>query len=88
MSFIHMREFMGGGDVAIVDCARECRIMLMNDANFSCYRRGKKFFCRGDTRYPLPASLMAPATGFWNIVLEFAADAPEPRHSVQIVRNA
>jgi hypothetical protein len=78
---------MSGGDVAIVDCAPECRILLMNDANFSRYERGKRFFCREEVRWPLPASLMAPVAGFWNIVLEFGAEAPAVRHSIQIVRN-
>lgn len=88
MSFIHLRRFMGGGDIAIVNCGRDCRIMLMNDANFSRYQRGKKFFCRSDGREPLPTSLEAPDAGFWNIVLEFAAEAADVRHSIQIIRNA
>lgn len=85
MAVVHLREFMNGGDVAIVDCAQSCRVMLMSDANFSRYQRGKRYFCREEIH--LPVSLEAPAAGFWNIVLELAAEPAAVRHSIQIVHN-
>lgn len=88
MSVFHERAYLGNGDVAIVDCGDECRVMLMTDANYSRYQRGMTYFCRHEFRPAWPVSLAAPTDGFWNIVLEFDVDVPKGRHSVQIVHNS
>ena len=40
MHFLHTREHLSEGDVAVVHCDHQCNVLLMNDAEFAAYRRG------------------------------------------------
>jgi hypothetical protein len=87
MSFLHSREHMGCGDVAVVNCSHQCNVMVMDDLNFQNYRSGRSFrYLGGFFRY-LPARIAVPSDGEWNIVLDLGGGRATVRHSIQILRN-
>ena len=87
MNFLHTKENLNQGDVAVVDCSHQCNVMLLNDSNFSKYKSGQKFTYHGGHFKNFPARISAPSTGAWNIVLDLGGGQATVRHSISIVRN-
>ena len=87
MSFLHKREHMNRGDCAVVDCSHQCNVMLMDDNNFSKYKRGGRFGYLGGFYSRLPAEISVPHTTNWNIVLDLGGGSATVRHSINIIRN-
>jgi hypothetical protein len=38
--FLHTREYLDSGNVAVLDCDTQCNFMLLTDSNFNNYKRG------------------------------------------------
>ena len=86
MDFIHAREHMNAGDVAVVNCSHQCNVRLMDDINFSRYKSGGQHEYYGGFFERLPARIAAPKSGYWNIVLDLGGGSATIRHSIQIYR--
>ncbi len=87
MNFLHRRENLNQGDVAVVDCSHQCNVMLLNDSNFRKYKSGQKFTYHGSHFKMFPAKIAAPSTDAWNIVLDLGGGSATVRHSINIIRN-
>lgn len=70
MAQIHSREFLNGGDAFVVNCSHQANVLVMDDANFSAYRRGRSARYYGGFFRRLPATIPVPHGGHWNAVLE------------------
>ena len=88
MSFLHSREHLNKGDIAVVDCSHQCNIMLMNDSNFRKYKSGQQFTHHGGHFKKLPARIAVPETGYWNIILDLGGGRATIKHSISFVRNS
>ena len=86
-SFLHRREYLEQGDIVIVDCSHQCNITLMSDLNFSKFKAGKSHNYYGGFYQYLPARIVAPCEGYWNIVLDLGGRSATVRHSISIIRN-
>lgn len=88
MQFLHQREYLNQGDVVVVDCSHRCNIRLMSDADFNSYRRGGSHHYRGGLYDQLPARIVVPDDGFWNITLDLGGGSASIRHSIGILKAA
>ncbi len=82
---IHSREHLNDGDAVIANCTHQCNFMIMDDSNFSAFRRGSQFTCYGGFFRRFPARVVAPRSGAWNIVLQAP---PGSRYGMQVQRRA
>jgi hypothetical protein len=87
MNFIHSREYLSKGDVVVVDCSHQCNIMITTDSNFGKYKSGQRFeYCGGHYKM-LPAEIIVPKTGYWNITIDLGGRSARIKHSIQIIKK-
>ncbi len=87
MDFLHERKYLHRGDTVIVASSHQCNILLTDDINFSNYKNGRAFTHEGGGGFfkKLPASLIVPRDGNWNITLDLAGGTATVKHSITIV---
>ena len=86
--FIHTRDFLGRGDVVIVDCDHQCNVLVMDDSNFSSYQRGGQFRYHGGFYRQLPVRISVPHSGHWNTVIDLGGGRASIRYNVRYLRRA
>lgn len=69
MSFIHSEEHLSAGDVVVVDCDHQINVPVLDDTNYSRYRRGDKFEYYGGFYTHFPVRISVPRSCRWHIVL-------------------
>lgn len=82
MQHIHAREWLRQGRRVEVQCNHQCNVLLMDDANYSRYRRGQSFRHYGGFFEHLPAIIGVPATNHWNTVIDLAGDQAKIRYAI------
>lgn len=87
MKFLHSREHLKQGDVVEVQCSHQCNVRLTSDSNFSKFKRGDRYQFFGGFYERLPASIVAPSTGYWNITIDLGGGRATITHSINIIRN-
>ena len=86
MQFVHVREFLAGGDTVVVDCPNPCNIWLLDDANFERFRNGDRFHFHGGF-FPSTARIAVPTTGCWNVTLNRENDGSISRYTISYLRR-
>ena len=43
MDFIYLRDHIGKGQVAVIDCTMQSNVMLTDDGNFSKFKNGSDY---------------------------------------------
>lgn len=84
--FIHGRENLSDGDVVRVDCDTQCNVMLLTDSEFAKYQRGASFNYYGGFFKYFPATIAAPNSGFWNVVIDLGGGSASIRYSISVVK--
>lgn len=89
MDFLHKREYLNTGDIVEVDCSHQCNIVLVDDTNFENYKRGRQFTHHGGGGFfeKLPARLIVPSSGDWNIVIDLGGGTATIRPSIRIIKQ-
>lgn len=87
MQFIHSREYLNGGDVAVVNCDHQCNVLLMEDHDFSNFKRGSSHRYHGGFYKMLPARIPAPTSGWWNVVIHLGGGSANIRYSINVVKR-
>ena len=87
MDFLHSREYLSAGDVVIVNCSHQCNIFLVDDGNLQDYKTGRSFRYYGGFQKMFPARLVAPSTGYWNVVLDLGGGSATITHSIRVIRS-
>ena len=88
MEFLHSREHLSQGDVVVVNCSHQCNVQLLSDANFARYKDGVGYSYNGGFFEMLPAEIVVPSTGHWNITIDIAGRRAMIEHSITIIRNS
>ena len=88
VNFLHKREYANGGDVVVVDCSHQCNALVLNDTNFSAYRTHRPFKHYGGHYDRLPARIVVPHSGYWNMVLDLGGGVANIRYSMNILKAA
>lgn len=87
-NFIHAREYLHAGDVVVVDCSHQCNVCLMDDTNFSYYRRGTRFQHWGGHFTRLPARIAVPHDGYWNVTIDLGGGRANIQYNIHYLKNA
>jgi hypothetical protein len=88
MQFMHKRECLNRGDMVVVDCSHRCNIRLVSDLDFQSYRRDGSHHYHGGHYDRLPARIVVPDDGYWNITLDLGGGSASIRHSIAVLKAA
>jgi len=71
MNFLHSRLQLRANALVEVSLSRPgANVMIMSDFNYDRYSRGQPFEYYGDNFNTTQVRLVAPTTGFWNLVVD------------------
>lgn len=82
MQYIHAREWLNAGSTVRVDCDHQCNVLVMDDHNYSLYRRGQSFRHLGGFFKRLPVKLGVPNGGHWNTVIDLGGGRANIRYAI------
>lgn len=85
--FIHSREYLSIGDAFILNCDTQCNFLLLDDNNFSRYRRGDSCEYFGGFFERFPAQINAPRTGYWNAVVDLGGNRATIQYEIQVLKR-
>lgn len=85
--FMHGREHLSNGDAVRVDCDTQCNVMLLTDGEFANYQRGASYNYYGGFCTHFPATIAAPNSGFWNVVIDLGGGSASIRYSISVVKG-
>ena len=84
MDFLHKREYLDTNQYVKVDCDTQCNVHLTDDNNFAAFQRGDSHRYYGGFFRQLPAVLVPPHAGYWNIVLDLGGDEADIKYSFTV----
>lgn len=87
MSFLHKRMHLNAGDTVVVQCSHQCNVLLTSDSNFNNYKKGARFTHHGGGGFfeRLPAQLVAPSSGTWNVTIDLGGGSANISHSISVI---
>ena len=85
--FMHDRQYLHKGDIAVVNCDYQCNVQVMTDINFEAYRSGRRYDYYGGFYSRLPARIVIPSTGWWNTVLDLGGGSANVRYGFSYVKQ-
>lgn len=88
MNFLHYDLNLSSGEVVEVTLDKQANVRLLDDANFSNYKRGARHTYFGGLAKQSPARIAAPHAGHWHLVIDLGGYAGTVRASVQTHRAA
>lgn len=88
MDFLHSHKHLKKGDLVVVDCDHQCNVRLMDDTNFSRFRRGEEHEFYGGFYTHLPARLVVPSSGHWNVTLDLGNRQAKIKHAIRFVSTS
>jgi hypothetical protein len=74
--------------VVQVHCSHRCNVRLVDDSNFQRLRRGDRHTYYGGHFTQFPATIAAPSSGYWNIVLDLGGGSANIRYSFNVLKRA
>jgi hypothetical protein len=87
VNFLHYDFQLNSGDVVEITLDKQANVRLLDDANFSLYKRGQRHSYYGGLAKVSPARLKAPHTGHWHVVIDLGGYAGRVRASVRVIRK-
>lgn len=84
MQFLHWEVNAGMNTVVRVELNRQANVMLLDDINFSSYRRGGEYRYFGGLAKQSPVSIPAPHSGRWHVVVDLGGNAGQVRANVTV----
>jgi len=86
MNFLHYDLQLQSGDVVEVTLDKQANVQLMDDTNFSNYKRGQRFQYYGGLAKQSPFRITAPRSGHWNVVIDLGGYPGSVRASVKTLQ--
>ncbi|CAN5908320.1 DUF1883 domain-containing protein [soil metagenome] len=88
MNYLHAESCLNSGDLAVVPLDSQANVMLMDDLNYSSYRRGDSYRYFGGFAERSPIRIAAPYSGHWNVVVDLGGYAGSIRAGLLTVAKA
>ena len=85
--FLHSREYLTEGDIAVLDCDTQCNFMILDDNNFYRYKNGQECTYYGGFFKMFPAKIAAPHSGYWNVVIDLGGGSANIRYSLNYLKK-
>ncbi len=87
MNFLHYDLNLGSSDVVVVTLDKQANVQLMDDLNFSNYKRGQRFTYYGGLAKTSPARVRPPHAGRWHLSIDLGGHSGTVRASVSIQQS-
>jgi hypothetical protein len=84
MKFLHWEVDAVEGTVVRVDLDAQANVMLLDNSNFSSYRREGRFNYRGGLARRSPVKLVPPHPGHWHVVVDLGGYAGRVNASISV----
>ena len=85
MQHVHTRDWVDAGTTVKVDCDRQCNVMVMDDQNYSAFRRGASFRYLGGFYKRLHAAINVSGAGHWNTVIALDGGRANIKYSIDYI---
>lgn len=85
MNFLHSEFTIGPGDVVEVTLDKQANVRLLDDTNFSRYKRGEKHTYYGGLVKTSPFRISPPHYGHWNVVVDLGGYGGTVRSAVRVL---
>ena len=87
MNFLHYELTLDINDVVVVGLDRQANVRLLDETNYSRYKRGDQHTYHGGLAKTSPARVKAPRAGKWHLVVDLGGFPGTVRASVNVVRG-
>ena len=87
MNYLHYELQLGDRDVAVVTLDKQANVQLIDDSNYSNYRRGERFRYYGGLAKQSPVRLRPPHAGQWHLVIDLGGYAGRVHASVNVEKG-
>jgi len=84
LNFLHYEFQLKKGDVVEVTLDKQANVQLLDELNFSYYKKGKKYSHIGGLSKKLIVNLTSPFKGHWHLVIDLGGHAGTVKASVQV----
>lgn len=88
MNFLHTTEYLQSGDGFKVTLNSQANVLLLDDANFSCYKSGSRYKYCGGLAKQSPVVLRVPHGGRWHLVVDLGGYAGSVKAGVSVLKAA
>lgn len=87
MNFLHYDFQLSQDDIVEVTLDRQANVRLLDDANYTKYKRGNRHTYHGGLAKKSPIRLRPPHSGHWHIVIDLGGYAGKVKASVRTIRG-
>ena len=88
MNFLHYSLDLQPGEVVEVELDKQANVRLLDETNFSNYKRGARHTYHGGLAKQSPVRLAPPQPGHWHLVIDLGGYAGSVQASVRTLRGA
>lgn len=85
MKFLHYPVAASDGNIVEVTLSKQANVRLMDDANFSRFRRGQRHSFHGGLAKVSPIRISVPHEGAWNVVVDLGGYAGSVSAGVRVI---
>ena len=83
--YYDLKNRTGGEIVQVTLSGNAVNVFLVDSANFSSYKQGRKYRYYGGHATRSPVNLQIPRAGHWYLVIDFGGYGGQVRHSIRIL---
>ena len=87
MDYLHADDYLHAGDAAVVTLDRQANVLLLDNINYSAYRRGDSYHYYGGLAKQSPCRVVAPHTGHWHVVVDLGGYGGNLRAGIAFSKN-
>ena len=85
MNFLHYEFNIGPNNTVEVTLDKQANVRLLDDINFSKYKRGERHTYYGGSAKTSPVRLSPPHYGHWNLVIDLGGYSGRVNASVRLI---
>ncbi len=88
MNFLHYDFNLNANDVVEVTLDKQANVRLLDDVNYSLYRRGEQHRYYGGLAKVSPIQIPVPHAGHWHLVVDLGGFGGTVGASVRVLQGA
>ena len=87
MNYLHYEFDLDSDDVVEVTLDRQANVRLLDDTDYSAYRRGSEHRYYGGLAKESPVRIPAPHAGHWHLVIDLGGYAGTVQASARVLQR-
>ena len=87
MNYLHYDLHLQSGESVEVTLDKQANVRLLDDSNYSMYRRGEQHRYYGGLATRSPVRLTPPRAGHWHLVVDLGGYAGTVKASVRTIKG-